>query len=115
MENLQRVIIAILVVGVITALGLLALRPVTDLIQFARRKSDRLIATLFGAVMGLFCVPILFLLALRLSDDLAEWAGSGPIPFAWFDSEPILLGAAVLFLATPAILLALLRAKLPEE
>ena len=115
MESLQRVIIAILVVGVITALGLLALRPVTDLIQFARRRSDRVVAALFGAVIGLFSVPILFLLALRLSDEWAEWAARGPMPFAWLDSEPVFLGAALLFLGTPAIMLALLRARIPED
>ncbi|MFO7942013.1 MAG: hypothetical protein R6U92_05175 [Bacillota bacterium] len=109
MANLQRVIMSILLVGVLTGLGLLAMRPITDLFQFVARSSQTKIAAVFGAVLGTFSVPVLFLLAFRLSGDFAHWVLQGPPPFSWLGSELALLATVFLSIGIPVLAVVLLR------
>ncbi|MFP4200657.1 MAG: hypothetical protein ACOCVQ_02570 [Bacillota bacterium] len=109
MENLQRVIVSILLVGVLTGLGLLAMRPITDLAQFVNRSPETKIAAVFGAVLGIFSVPIVFLLAFRLSGSFARWVLQGPPPFSWLDSEIALVGAVSLLIGIPVLVMVILR------
>ncbi len=113
MENLQRVIASILVVGVITVLGLLALRPITDLILFIRKRSDRTTSALFGLVVGLTLFPIALLFAMRISSGVASWVLAGPGLLGRLETESVFLGAVAATVGLPVLFFILLRKRLP--
>jgi len=115
LANLQRVIISILIVGVLTVIGLFALRPITALAEFTRKRADRVLAAAFGLVIGLSVPVLLFLLAMRLSSEFTRWVLQGPPPLHLLESEPIFLLTVAVSLGIPLLILVLLRNRASSE
>ncbi len=106
-----RLLIAVLIAGIITLVGLLSLRLLTHYLYWVGKQRQRILACAFGVIMGFIIWPLAILLALRVSPDFYEWVAEGPFPLFHLTDPWFLFIAGAFSIAGPLAILGIVHRK----